>query len=130
MEKIKTETRNACCECGSRLVGRSDKKFCCDQCRSAYFNKQNSDHNHYIRRINQLLRKNRRILQELSQLGIVNVSAAYLHQRGFSFDYFTHELKKPAENEHRYCYEYGYYKTGTEQICLVKFPETQVKNTT
>lgn len=127
MEKIKTDTRSTCRECGSRLVGRSDKKFCCDQCRSAYFNRQNSDHNQYIRKINQLLRKNRRILQELCHLGIMNVSTAYLHKRGFSFDYFTHELKSKAEEEHRYCYEYGYYKKGTEQICLVKFSDIQVK---
>ena len=34
-----------CLECGTRIIGRADKKFCNDSCRNSYnnkFNKENS----------------------------------------------------------------------------------------
>jgi hypothetical protein len=32
-----------CLECGEKIVGREDKKFCSDGCRNAYNNKINKD---------------------------------------------------------------------------------------
>ena len=32
-----------CLECGDKIVGRIDKKFCSDGCRNAYNNKVNKD---------------------------------------------------------------------------------------
>jgi len=46
-----------CLECGEPLIGRSDKKFCDDQCRNAYNNKLNRDHINLYRNINNKLRK-------------------------------------------------------------------------
>ena len=46
-KKGKMEKRN-CLECGDPYDGRKDKKFCCDQCRTSYFNKQNTDFNRFI----------------------------------------------------------------------------------
>lgn len=126
MEKIKSETRATCRECGDKLVGRSDKKFCCDQCRSAYFNKQNADNNFYMRHINRILRKNRRILQELFRLEMTLVTPAFLRHKGFSFDHFTHEFTLAAENKHRFCYEYGYIHSGADQISLVQISDLPV----
>ena len=54
-----------CLECGRSLIGRSDKKFCSDDCRTNHNNKQNSDQTNYIRRVNNILRKSRRILVQL-----------------------------------------------------------------
>ena len=53
-----------CLECNKTLKGRVDKKFCSDLCRNSYNNKLNSDTNSYVRNINNILRKNRRILEE------------------------------------------------------------------
>ena len=36
---------STCPECGDKLKGRADKKFCSDACRNAYNNKLNSDAN-------------------------------------------------------------------------------------
>ena len=126
MKKIIYETRSTCRECGDKLVGRSDKKFCCDQCRSAYFNKQNADNNFYIRHINNVLRKNRRILQELFRLEMTRVTPAFLMHKGFSFEHFTHEFTQNAEKKHRFCYEYGYYHAGADQLCLVQFSDLPI----
>ena len=36
-----------CLECGEKIVGREDKKFCSDGCRNAYNNKINKELNWY-----------------------------------------------------------------------------------
>ena len=53
-----------CSDCGEKLVGRADKKFCNDQCRNNFNNKVNSDTNSVMRNINNVLRKNRRIMEK------------------------------------------------------------------
>ena len=55
-----------CLECQEKLVGRRDQKFCCDYCRNTYNNRQNEDANAVVRKINSILRKNRRILSKLN----------------------------------------------------------------
>ncbi|HET9053883.1 MAG TPA: hypothetical protein VFM90_06915, partial [Cyclobacteriaceae bacterium] len=55
-----------CQECGEKIIGRVDKKFCSDTCRISFNNKLNSDGTNYVRNVNNTLRKNRRILTELN----------------------------------------------------------------
>ena len=54
-----------CLECETPLIGRIDKKFCNDMCRNSYNNLLNKDANEYVRKVNVILRKNRRILSSL-----------------------------------------------------------------
>ena len=55
-----------CPECGTKIIGREDKKFCCDGCRNTYNNRNNKDAINLIRNTNNALRKNWRILEELN----------------------------------------------------------------
>ena len=81
----------SCPECGEKIIGRSDKKFRCDQCRNTYNNKLNSDASNTVRNINNILRKNRRVLQSLTkQSGKTMVSKDILLSKGFNFTYHTH----------------------------------------
>ena len=57
--------KKVCLDCGETIKGRSDKKFCNDICRNSYNNKLNSDTTNYVRNVNNILRKNRRVLEEL-----------------------------------------------------------------
>ena len=52
----------ACKHCGRAVKGRTDKQFCNDGCRNQYHNQRNSCQNNYMRQVNHLLQKNRRIL--------------------------------------------------------------------
>ena len=78
-----------CKECGDKLRGRVDQKFCSDYCRNTYNNRLNSDSTKYIRRVNNILRKNRRILSELNPTGKLKVDEMRLAEEGFNFHYFT-----------------------------------------
>lgn len=78
-----------CLECGEKIIGRSDKKFCNDACRNAYNNKQNKDSNNLMRNVNNKLRKNYRILSEVNTDGKTKISRTKLDGLGFDFEYFT-----------------------------------------
>ena len=82
-----------CPECGDKIIGREDKKFCSDGCRNAYNNKINKDSNNYMRNINNKLRRNYRILAELNTEGKTKTTKGNLVGRGFDFDYFTNLLQ-------------------------------------
>jgi hypothetical protein len=103
---IPPDSRN-CLECGHRISGRVDKKFCNDHCRTAWHNKLQGDQNNYMRSVNTILRRNRRILADLSTSGTKKVEPRILKRLGFEFDYFTHLQRKKGCAWH-YCYEHGY----------------------
>ncbi len=108
-----------CLECGDEIVGRLDKKFCSDQCRSSYNNKLNSDATNFVRNVNNILRKNRRILEELNPDGKNKVHKDKLLERGFKFSYFTNEYVTKAGNAYRFCYDQGYLLLDNDYYALV-----------
>ncbi len=81
--------KKKCPECGELILGRADKKFCSDMCRNSYNNRQNSDSTNFMRTVNNILRKNRRILEELNPNGKTSVHRDKLSEKGFNFSYFT-----------------------------------------
>lgn len=114
-----------CQECGDPLKGRSDKKFCSDQCRVCYHNRLNSDENNYVRNVNNLIKKNRRILTRLNVAGKTNVHRRALSEKGFDFGYFTNTHVTKDGAICYYCYEQGYLPVGKEQYLLVTKKETE-----
>jgi predicted nucleic acid-binding Zn ribbon protein len=112
------EKRN-CLECGRPFDGRSDKKYCSDQCRTSKFNKQNTDQNKFMRNINNILRKNRRILEQLNPSGKTTVTKTDLLDEGFKFAYFTNEYRTKTGKIYRFCYEHGYLELEKNLYALV-----------
>lgn len=108
-----------CIECQTTIKGRVDKKFCSDQCRSAYNNRLNSDETSYVRNINNILRKNRRILLELNPDGKNRVSRDKLKAKGFDFQHFTSIYKTKDGAQYFYCYEQGYLPIEKDFFLLV-----------
>ena len=114
------ETRQ-CPECGEPIKGRTDKKFCSDLCRNSFNNKANSDSNNFVRNINNLLRKNRRILEELlNGSDTIRISKQKLADKGFNFTYYTNPLTTYNNHHYFFCYEYGYRQLENEQLLIVK----------
>lgn len=117
MNDLKPKT---CPECGDKIIGRADKKFCSDQCRNAYNNRLNSDVNNIVRNINNILRKNRRILQELNkESGKTLVSRDTLLSKGFNFTYYTHNYTTKKGDVYQFCYEHGYLYLEDKQMYLL-----------
>ncbi len=115
----KSETKN-CPECNDEIIGRSDKKFCSDQCRNTYNNRLNSDASNTVRNINNILRKNRRILQSLSKKAAKTmVSKDILLSKGFNFTYHTHNYTTKKGVNYHFCYEHGYLFLKDKNLYLL-----------
>ncbi len=110
----------ACLECGDKIVGREDKKFCSDGCRNAFNNKINKDCNNYMRNINNRLRKNYRILSELNTEGKTKTNKQKLLTKGFDFEYFTNILQTKTGNMYYFLYDQGYMRLENDYYMLVK----------
>ena len=80
-----------CLECQEKLVGRRDQKFCCDYCRNTYNNRINEDAKSVARKINSILRKNRRILSKLNPNGKKQSTSSILLNLDFIFT-ITHTV--------------------------------------
>ncbi len=119
VEKQAKKAEKACLECGEKIIGRSDKKFCSDQCRVAYNNRLNSNETNFMRNVNNVLRKNRRILIELNTTGKSRVSRERLSEKGFDFNYFTSTYTTKEGAIYHYCYEQGYLAVDKNWYLLV-----------
>ncbi|MBG15933.1 MAG: hypothetical protein CL853_06240 [Crocinitomicaceae bacterium] len=109
-----------CLECGAKLMGRADKKFCNDQCRNTYNNNLNKDANEYVRRVNVILRKNRRILSKLMPGDKSRTTKEQLLLRGFNFYYYTNIYKTKQGKTYYFVYELGYLQLENEDYALVR----------
>ncbi len=114
-----------CLECGEKIHGRSDKKFCGEMCRNNYHNKLNSVNTNYIRNVNNILRRNRRILQDLISDDTEKAGREKLINRGFNFNYFTHQRTTKKGSKYYFCYEYGVAKLEENTYFLVKRHEDE-----
>lgn len=112
--------KKTCPECEEEFAGRADKRFCSDACRNAYNNRQNKDATNYMRNVNNVLRKNRRILLGLNPHGKSKTDRATLVQQGFRFSYFTNVYETRAGKIYKYCYEQGYLELDDGSIALVR----------
>lgn len=109
----------SCLVCNEPIQGRADKRFCSDQCRSAFHNRLNSDLTNYIRSINNTLRRNRRILYELNPQGKARTHRDVLLQKGFNFGYFTNLYQSRSGNTYYFCYDQGYMLQENGYLTLV-----------
>ncbi len=109
-----------CLECGEKIVGRIDKKFCSDGCRNAYNNNVNKDSKNLIRNTNNRLRKNYRILEVLNPDQKTKTSRGKLIELGFDFNYFTSIYTTKAGAIYYFVYNQGYLPLEGDYYALVK----------
>lgn len=112
-----------CLDCNEVIKGRTDKKFCDDQCRSNYNNKLKSETCGIVKTIDQILKKNRKIIEKLTPEGKSKVSLKKILDAGFNINYHTHLYHTKTGNTYTFCYEFGYLSLDNDMVLLVKRDE-------
>jgi precorrin-6B methylase 2 len=120
---LEQNNQKTCPECGEIIRGRADKVFCSDQCRNQHNNKANSDITNLMRNINNILRKNRRILDELIPEETAKATRNKLNEKGFNFNYYTHTYTNKKGTIYYFCYDMGYLPLENEYYFLVRRKE-------
>jgi hypothetical protein len=116
------EEERVCHSCNKVLRGRMDKKFCDDYCRNMHNNQRNSERSRLIRNINNILRRNRRLLEAMldGEPDAARTPRLSLQEKGFDFRYHTHLQDLQNGATYFFCYEYGYMLLEEGWLLLVK----------
>lgn len=109
-----------CPECDAEIKGRSDKRYCSDYCRNVANNKLNRDSNALMRNINNRLRKNWRVLNELNPEDKIKVTRNKLLSHGFDFNFFTSIYTTKKGTIYYFVYDQGYLPMDDDYYLIVK----------
>ncbi|MCH7414441.1 hypothetical protein MM213_13160 [Belliella sp. R4-6] len=96
--------------CSKPILGRSDKQFCCDGCRSAYFNDRKKEKVYDLYSvIPRIQKQNREILMVifLKYGDQVRISKNYLNMIGYNFIYHTHTMIDSKGIFYQCCFEFA-----------------------
>jgi hypothetical protein len=120
--KIKTMENKTCLHCKKIIKGRTDKKFCDDYCRNIFNNQLKSTTNNLVRNTNNILGKNRRIIESFfeEEINYIKIKKEILINNGFLFSYNT-KSKKLAKGAYiYYCYDYAFLPISEDYYILIK----------
>lgn len=119
-----------CLDCGMKLKGRKDKKFCDNYCRNHYNNVLNRDRDAVLKKINNILKRNEAILKRLNQNGVTRLTQNMLIAAGFDFNFFTHQVQAGTGETYNCCYHYGYRIINEEELTVLAFLDIhkQIRN--
>ncbi|HOA36901.1 MAG TPA: hypothetical protein PLQ32_04425 [Flavihumibacter sp.] len=113
-----------CLHCSAPLKGRRSKKFCDDNCRSAWHYRQKSNDSTLVSQVNEQLLQNRRILSRLMACNqnMLVANKAILLDRGFHFQFHTESHIDDRGLTFHFCYEFGYAALDKDHIQLIRLP--------
>ena len=128
MENLAPE---GCLNCGKRLVGRSDKKFCDAYCRNSFNNQHKAKDEVFIQQTNSVIRRNRRILKDLCPEGKATVRKEVLDRMGFNFQFFT-SIHKARSQVYFLSYDYAFsplLEKGVQKALIIQRQESMDQQT-
>jgi hypothetical protein len=125
-----------CLDCGRPInVGRKDKKFCDDSCRTNYNNNREKPPQdireisipEFVKGINDVLFNNRRMLEEcLGDKENCRIKSRELDGRGFRFKFYTScDITRKGE-EYYFCYDLGYKEVEDGSLVVVRRPREAI----
>lgn len=113
-----------CIECGARVRGRSDKKFCDSNCRNAFHNEKSRPIANEVRKINRHLASNRNTLERLQKDGVDRLPVQLLKSFGFDEMLFTSKVDTHDGGSIYFVYDQAFTIIDNEIVILVAQLET------
>ena len=120
MEYPKKSQRSTprCLECGDKIsYGRSDKKFCCEDCKNRHHNHIARSSRSVKRRVVSALERNYNILEDLVRSGENAVGLSEVMALGFNPGYAT-SFKKVGRHQMYECFDITYIMTAS-RLCAI-----------
>lgn len=116
--------------CDRPVLGRSDKVYCTDGCRSSHYNdtKKEKEPDPYTI-IPKFQKNNREILKRIydNNGGYTKVSKNYLIRLGYNFTYHTHFMLDYNHKFHECCYDYAFRMIDNYWIEISKSNDDEPK---
>ena len=109
-----------CLECGDKIrYGRTDKKFCCEECKNRHYNRQAKDGRTFRRKILGQLNRNYEILDSLLRAGLTCADMTDLISAGFLPGIMTSCRRMRTRIEYS-CFDIKYIMTPSRLSSISK----------
>ena len=109
-----------CLHCGEKILyGRTDKRFCCEECRMEYHNEQMKDSRTFRRRVLSQLSANYSLLSTVLNSGADSIPLADIVAMGFVPGIVTSYSRVGKHNEFG-CFDIKYRMTATKLSSMIK----------
>jgi len=111
-----------CKICKNEFLGRADKMFCSDSCKSTYHRKLRRVTKSATLDIDEILHRNRSILLEiLGKNGVQKkVKRLVLVKKKFQFKYSTHFHINSQDKMYHHVYDFAWMEFSNDEILIVK----------
>ena len=122
MDYVKKMERHIpkCLHCGEQIrYGRTDKRYCCDECRNNHYNAQTKAGRAFRRRVLSQLSSNYEILDKLVRAGMESLDLIDAVTMGFTPGIVTSYRRSGKHDEFR-CFDIKYYMTRTRLFAISK----------
>ena len=115
-----------CLECGDKIrYGRTDKKFCCEECRSKHYNRQAKGSRAFRGKVLRQLNANYEILESLLKSGVTAADMTDLLSLGFSPAIVT-SVKRTRTRVEYTCFDIKYIMTPSRLSSISKIQNVSV----
>jgi hypothetical protein len=97
-------------KCNEIIVGRKDRRFCSEYCKSNFHYQKNklSGHVHFKKKVDDIILANRRILSKFNKKSKTTIRKEDLIAEGFNPKFFTHYWKTNSGDSYLFCYDQGF----------------------
>jgi Na+-transporting NADH:ubiquinone oxidoreductase subunit NqrB len=115
-----------CLECGNQIrYGRTDKKFCCDDCKTRHHNSRAKAARSFKSKVLALINRNYEILDALVKDGVDSVELMDLMTMGFVPGMMT-SYRRSGKHDVFTCYDIKYIMTSTRVYSIMKIHNLSV----
>ena len=109
-----------CLHCGEQIkYGRTDKRYCCDECRNSHYNAQARAGRSFRRRVLSQLSTNYDLLDKLVRAGVESLDLMDAVTMGFVPGVVT-SYRRAGKHDEYGCFDIKYYMTRTRLFAISK----------
>ena len=109
-----------CLECGDKIsYGRTDKKFCCDECKNRHHYHKSRSGRHVKRKTMSVLENNYEILEEIVKNDVDTVLLSDVLVMGFNPAYLT-SITRGKHHDVYACFDITYIMTPSKLCSISK----------
>jgi hypothetical protein len=111
-----------CIQCGPKIVGRSDKKYCSLACKNQYQHQYHKQARSVTQQIDTILHRNRQILAILmgEKRNKMTLARLELDAMGFNFKYITGIYTNSQGKLYHYVYDFAWMEFSSQEVMVVR----------
>lgn len=115
-----------CLHCGEKIrYGRTDKKFCCDDCRNKHHNEQSKSGRAFRRKVLSQLMGNYQVLDSLFRAGVQSIDIMDAVTMGFVPGVVT-SYRRIGKHDEFFCFDIKYIMTNMRIYSISKLENVSV----